>query len=317
VTAPRLLTGTVLLILICLPLPRDAAAGEVARKVGSGESLSLICREVYGDKELYNLVALYNGKEDPTRIKAGETLRLPFSDTVTLKSGESLSMLAKRAWGVPEMYPVLAWANGIKDAAAVPAGQRLAVPVLVPYVLKTGESVSSVAGAIYGNPLVYEVIINASRIEDPTRIPAGTLLKIPYVIPRPKVNRAPAKPVKAAAKPVQKKTPNTVPTPAARKPEPDLKAEKARGLLLKADEAFRAGRYGDAWTLAHEASGDLEGPDRARAFRTMAATQYAFGKKEAALNDLIKAHQLEPGYAPDPAYVNPEMMELYEQARKQ
>ena len=313
-----LLAGIMLLGLTGLMSPHDAAAGEVARKVGSGESLSLICKEVYGDKELYNLVALYNGKADPTIIRPGETLRLPYSETITLKSGESLSMLAKRAWGVPEMYPVLVWANGIKDAATVPAGKRLAVPVLVPYVLKPGESVSSVAGVIYGNPMVYEVIINASRIEDPTRIPAGTLLKIPYVMPRPKVKKAQVKTVrKPPPRPAPTPTPKPVPKPVVKEPEPDLKAEQAMRLLRQADEAFREGRYGDAWTMGHEAASDLEDRDKARAFRLMAATQYAFGKADAALDDLARAYELDPEFTPDPAYVNPEMMALYERARTQ
>jgi len=185
----RILAGALVLVWALFLIPNELMAGEVVRKVGSGESLSLICQDVYGDKELYTLVALYNGKKDPTRIKVGETLRLPYSETVTLRSGESLSKLGKRVWGEPKMYPVLAWANGVQDAAMIPAGTRLVVPVLIPYVLKRGQSVSSVAGDIYGNPKVYEVILNASRIEDPTRVPAGTLLKVPYVMPRPIVKK--------------------------------------------------------------------------------------------------------------------------------
>ena len=186
----RLFTGVLIAVWVLILVPHQLTAGEVSRKVGRGESLSLICKDVYGDKELYTLVALYNGKKDPRRIAVGETLQLPYSDTVTLRKGESLSMLAKRVWGEPKMYPVLAWPNGVKDMGRVSAGTRLAIPVLVPYALKKGESVSSVAGDFYGNPKVYEVILNASRIEDPTRVPAGTLLKIPYVMPKPVVKKA-------------------------------------------------------------------------------------------------------------------------------
>ena len=311
----RILAGALVLVWAFFLVPHDLVAGEVVRKVGSGDSLSLICQEVYGDKGLYTLVALYNGKDDPTKISLGETLRLPYSDTVTLQSGESLSMLAKRVWGEAKMYPVLAWANGVQDAGMVPAGTRLAVPVLVPYVLQKGESVSSVAGVFYGNEQVYEVIVNASRIQDPTRIPAGTLLKIPYVMPRPVVKKAPVRTVrKPAPKPAPKPTPKPVVTPVVKKPEPDLKTEKAMNLLGKAEGAFREGRYGDAWTMGNEASRDLEGRDKARALRLMASSQYAFGKTDEALDALKRAHELDPGYVPDPAYVNPEMMVLYKEA---
>jgi len=309
VTLPsRILTRALVLVLMFCLVPHELIAGEMTRKVGSGESLSLICQEVYGDKDLYTLVALYNGKKDPTKISLGETLRLPYSETITLRSGESLSMLAKRAWGVPKMYPVLAWANGVQDAAKIPVGTRLAVPVLVPYVLKKGESISSVAGAFYGNPRVYEVIVNASRIEDPTRVPAGTVLKIPYVMPRPIVKKAPVRTVRRPA-------PKPVPKPAVKKAEPDRKTKKALTLLGKAESKFRAGRYGDAWTMGHDASLNLNGKNKAKALRLLAACQYAFGKPDEALDDLRRAHELDPGFKPDPAYVNPEMMALYKKAR--
>jgi len=292
--------------MFCL-VPNELIAGEMTRKVGSGESLSLICQEVYGDKDLYTLVALYNGKKDPTKISLGETLRLPYSETITLRSGESLSMLAKRAWGVPKMYPVLAWANGVQDAAKIPVGTRLAVPVLVPYILKKGESISSVAGVFYGNPRVYQVIINASRIEDPTRVPAGTVLKIPYVMPRPIVKKAPVRTVRKPA-------PKPAPKPVVKKTGPDRKTKKALSLLEKAESAFKWGRYGDAWTIGNDASGNLMGKDKAKALRLMASCQYAFGKPDEALDDLRRAHELDPGFKPDPAYVNPEMMALYRKA---
>jgi hypothetical protein len=317
VTFPsRNLAGVLALVWALFLVPHDLVAGEVSRKVGRGDSLSLICQDVYGDKDLYTLVALYNGKEDPTKISLGEILRLPYSDTVKLQSGESLSMLAKRVWGEAKMYPVLAWANGVRDVAMVPVGTRLAVPVLIPYILQKGQSVSSVAGDIYGNPKVYEVILNASRIADPTRVPAGTLLKIPYVMPRPVVKKAPVRTVrKPAPKPAPKPTPKPVVKTVVKKTGPGPKAEKAMNLLGKAEDAFREGRYGDAWTMGNDASRDLEGRDKARALRLMASSQYAFGKTDDALDALKRAHELDPGYVPDPAYVNPEMMALYRKAR--
>ena len=67
----RILAGALVLVWAFSLVPHDLVAGEVVRKVGSGESLSLICQDVYGDKDLYTLVALYNGKDDPTKISPG------------------------------------------------------------------------------------------------------------------------------------------------------------------------------------------------------------------------------------------------------
>jgi len=315
VTFPsRILAGALILAWALFLVPQELVAGEVARKVGKGESLAQICKDVYGDKDLYTLVALYNGKDDPRKIGSGETLRLPYSDTVTLQTGESLSRLAKRVWGEPKMYPVLAWANGVHDAAKIPVGTRLAVPVLIPYTLKKGESISSVAGVFYGNPKVYEVIVNASRIEDPTRVPAGTVLKIPYVMPRPIVKKTS---VRTVRKPAPKPAPKPVAKPVVKKPRVDPKAEKALVRLRQAEKAFRMGQFGDAWTMGNDASRDLDGKDKARALRLMASSQYAFGRTDEALDALKRAHELDPAFKPDPAYVNPEMMALYKKAGSQ
>ncbi len=35
------------------------------------------------------------------------------------------------------------------------------------------------------------------------------------------------------------------------------------------------------------------------------------------MDDLKRAHDLDPDFKPDPAYINPEMMKLYEKARSQ
>lgn len=283
------------LLAVALSVPAALQAGELSYTVKRGQSLSLICQEVYGDKDLFSLVALYNGKDDPRKITVGETLRMPFSDMVTLRKGESLSSLAGRIWKDMKKYPVIAWANGIRDPAAVPAGARLAVPVLVPYHLPAGESVSSAAERFYGDPRQYAPIMSASGIEDPARVPAGALLMVPYLFPQPNV----------------KSVTNTRETRTTAAAE-----DRAITLLGQAEAAYRAGKYGEAWTSGHEASSRLSGVQKAKALRLTAACQYAFRRMDAALDDLRKAHELDPDYRPDPAYVNPEMMALYERARE-
>jgi LysM repeat protein len=282
------------LVFIVLLVPSGLRAGEMDYTVQKGQSLSLICRDAYGDKGLYTLVAFYNGKDDPRKLSVGETIRLPFSEMVTLRSGESLSSLAGRFWKDAKKYPIMAWANDIRDPAVVPAGTRIAVPVLVPYRIRPGESISTVAERFYGDPKQYPPIMTASGIEDPGHVSAGTLLKIPYLFPKPAVQKTPVKRKVRQPPPVDK---------------------KALALLDQAEAAYRAGNYGDAWTAGHEASKGLDGRQKARALRLTAACQYAFRRMEAASEDLKEAYELDPDFRPDPAYVNPEMMALYERAR--
>ena len=69
--------------------------------------------------------------------------------------------------------------------------------------------------------------------------------------------------------------------------------------------------------MVNSAAKGLGGKEKARALRLLAAGQYAFGRMNDALADLKTAHELDPNFKPDPAYVNPEMMELYNKARNQ
>jgi tetratricopeptide (TPR) repeat protein len=292
----KLSCTAVTLLALILSDPFSIQAGELTYTVREGQSLSLICLELYGEKDLYTLVALYNGKDDPTKISAGETLRIPFSDMVTLRKGESLSSLAGRIWRDPKKFPIIAWANDLSDPARVPAGTRLAVPALLPYRLPRGESVSTTAQRFYGDPRQYTPIVSASDIKDPARVPAGSLLMVPYLFPRPTVKSVPK---------------------IREKEESASKADRAMVLLEQAEAAYRAGKYGDAWTSGYEALRGLEGKQKARALRLLAGCQYAFRRMTEALDDLKAAYELDPEYLPDPAYVNPEMLELYRKARSQ
>ena len=299
VLCAALLAGTLL-------APSPVPAGEVAYTVLEGQSLSLICREAYGDKGLFPLLALYNGREDPERLSAGETIRLPFSDRVTLRRGESLSRLAKRTWKDAKKYPVIAWANGIGDPALVSEGTGLSVPVLVPYRLRRGESVSSVAGRFYGDEKEFGPILWASGIEDPRRVPAGAVLNVPFLFPHPDMKGLRAAGEAAAAE-----------KEAEEKARAEAGARKAEALLQQARAAFRSGRYDDALDSGREASRGLEGARRAEALRLLADCQYAFRRMGETLRYLEAAYELDPGFTPDPALVNPEMMALYERARGQ
>ncbi|MDF1535030.1 MAG: LysM peptidoglycan-binding domain-containing protein [bacterium] len=308
--ARRTLVAASAIITVCLLAPGGLRAEDVPRTVQQGQSLSLICKDAYGDAGLYEIVSLYNGIEDPTRVAPGHLLRLPYAGVTTLGKGQSLSALASRVWGDPGFYTLLVWANEIKDPSRVPAGTRLTVPFLFPYRLKRGESVSAVAERFYGDPRQFHPILTASAIADPARVAAGSRLLVPYVLSRPAPERA-AEPSRPATplKPVIKKSP---PAPA---PKEDPQRQRSLALLDQAETAFRSGQYGDAWTMGNDAAKGLDAKEKARALRLLAAGQYAFGRMDNALADLKAARELDPDFKPDPAYVNPEMMALYERAR--
>lgn len=298
-------TASLVSLLTILSGPAPVWAGVARHTVQPGESLSAITRDFYGDKDLFAVIALYNGIDDPERIKPGTVIRLPFSERVTVGRGESLSLIAKRVWNTPMFYQVLADVNGIARPESVPAGTKIRIPVMVPYRLGRGESLSTVAGSYYGNPKQFRPIALASAIDDPARIAAGTRIKIPLILTRaarPRPRPAPAPPKPATPAPVKKPPP---PAPASRKPD---------RTLIQAEEAFRRGDYGEARDLLAEGQRSISSADRPEALRLLASCHLAYGDRDSALAALRESYGLDPSFRPQPSMVNPELMKLHEQA---
>ena len=324
--------------------PGVTTAGEEKHRVSSGESLTAIAGKFYGDEDLFLILALYNGKTDPKKISVGEVLKLPFSDTVTLRKGESLAVLSRRLWGDSDLYPILAEFNSIRKPESVPAGARLKVPILVPCTLARGENLAALAERFYGDNKRFTLIALASGIKDPARVAAGAVLKVPMVLtraPEPAITApraataVPAK--KAAPLSPETKSPGLTPPPAGEAPSSRGKDPSAASaaaeqpgaaaaptpspspppVLSEAEGLYRSGQYAAARKLLLDASGSLQGADRAAALRVLALCHYAFEDRAAALRSLRQSVELDPGFVPQPSVYNPDVMRIYQEAKKQ
>lgn len=285
-----------------------AHGGVSYHTVKSGESLSSIAASFYGQKDKYKLVALYNNIDHPEKIRPGTRIRLPYSDRVTLKQGESLSAIAKMVWKKPWLYPVIAKANGISRPEKVSAGTSLYVPVLVPYRLGQSETLSTVARDILGDLMAYEQIALASDIKDPGKVPIGTRIKVPVVIKLAR-RTSPYAPPKQKTASLKKR----IPAPAARnRISADLKT-----LTDSAEKEFRKGNYQNAKSILLKVENRLVTRKYAGALRTLAQCHYAYGDNTLALKTLVKAYRLDPAFEPEPAMVNPELMSMYRKAKDQ
>lgn len=291
----RSVTFTLVAMFILSVFPPSPHAASIRHTVAKGESLAGIALKFYGDRSHFREIALYNGIENPALVRPSMKIRLPFSEMVTMQRGESISVLAKKAWGNPKLFPILAVANGIRNPQSVSAGTRLRIPVMVPYKLGRGESLSTVAKNFYGNPKAYTSIALASGISRPDRVPVGTALRIPLILIRSSGRRnagiAVAHPGSRIAK------------VAASGPK-------------EAQRAFRRGEFEKARDLMESGLPMLRGKDRAKTLRLLASCYYAFGERKKAIMALRESYVLDPGFVPDPAMVNPEMMALYGKARK-
>ena len=288
----RLFTGFALVLVTLLTVASNLDAAVTSYTVQKGESLTSIAAKFYGNREHFREITLYNRISDPSLIRPGQRIMLPYSKMTTLGRGESLSIIAKKEWGNAKLYPILAAANGLRSPEAVPAGTRLVVPVMIPYTLKRGESLSEVADDFYGNPKAYTSIALASGISNPGRVSPGTKLRVPLVL-----KRSTSSPKTVKSRP---------------KKERPVSPDKN---LARAEKAFREGDYSKSRDLISQALPDLRGTEKAEAFRLLASCQYAFGDRKEALVSLRQSYKLEPGYVPQPAMVNPDLMELHKRAK--
>ncbi|TNF48260.1 LysM peptidoglycan-binding domain-containing protein, partial [bacterium] len=254
----RLYMGSSLVLLALLTVTSTLHATVTSHTVQKGESLTSIAAKFYGDREHFREIALYNDITDPRLIRPGQRIKLPYSRMVTLGRGESLSMVAKKEWGNAKLYPILAAANGLRSPEAVSAGTRLVVPVMVPYKLKRGESLSEVAEDFYGNPKAYTSIALASGISNPGRVAPGTKLRVPLVLKRSTSGSSKKAAVSSAAAPRTKK---------AKSRSKEERPVSLNKNLARAGKAYRGGDYGKARDLVNQALPDLRGTERAEALR--------------------------------------------------
>ncbi len=302
----RLYTGCALVLVTLLMVASSLDAAVTSYTVQKGESLTSIAAKFYGNREHFREIALYNRISDPSLIRPGQRITLPYSEMLTLGRGESLSMITKKEWGNAKLYPILAAANGLRSPEAVPAGTRLVVPVMIPYTLKRGESLSEVADDFYGNPKAYTSIALASGISNPGRVSPGTKLSVPLVLKRSTSSSTKKTGVSG------KTTPSPKTVKSRPKKERPVSPDKN---LARAEKAYRDGDYSKSRELVSQALPDLRGTEKAEALRLLASCQYAFGDRKEALVSLRESYKLEPGYVPQPAMVNPDLMKLHMRAK--
>ena len=99
--------------------------------------------------------------------------------THTVVAGETLSALALRYYGDPQLYRLIATASGIANPNVINVGQRLILPDFTRYTVAAGDTLSALALRFYGDAELYPLIASASGIADPSNIDVGQPLIIP------------------------------------------------------------------------------------------------------------------------------------------
>jgi nucleoid-associated protein YgaU len=112
------------------------------------------------------------------------------AETYRVKTGESLWTIAAAQFGDPLQWPLIYQANRdrIKDPDLIYPDMELVIPSGLlsegkrRYLVKSGDTLWTIAGSVYGDPLLWRRIYDANRdrLEDPALIRPGQQLVIPW-----------------------------------------------------------------------------------------------------------------------------------------
>jgi LysM repeat protein len=109
----------------------------------------------------------------------------------TVVKGDTLSLIAKKYYGIIMAYPEIAAANTelIADVDKISPGWAIRVPPIAnfKYTTNTGDTLSGIAKAMYGDMMMYPKIFEASKdvMSNPDVVKAGMVLTVPILHPLP------------------------------------------------------------------------------------------------------------------------------------
>jgi nucleoid-associated protein YgaU len=132
----------------------------------------------------------------------------------TIQSNESISILAKKYYGDPKKFQIIAEYNQLKDATKVTVGQKIKVPVVegisflakaediiptsekmpkpsptevveskgfITHTVKGGESLSKIALQYYGDYMKFPIIARYNQLDENVGLRVGQKIKIPEI----------------------------------------------------------------------------------------------------------------------------------------
>jgi nucleoid-associated protein YgaU len=137
-------------------VPQAPAAAAAFHTIRSGESLTLICQQHYGDGTLARDLARFNNLANPDVVMAGVRLRLPSAEVL-------------RPGGPANPRPA--------TSAATPAARDARGT----YTVRSGDVLSVLAQRLLGSARRWQELYehNRDKIDDPDHLVAGTVLRIP------------------------------------------------------------------------------------------------------------------------------------------
>jgi LysM repeat protein len=290
-----------LVLLSALVITSPSRAGERVHNVVPGETLGDIAELYYGDAQRTHVIQLYNQLES-ARIQVGSDLSIPVVDEHIVSSGESWSSLSTRYWGEAALHQELARQVGGAPDAQLRVGQKLTIPVLIPYRIKSGETLAAVSRRFYGHPQQAEPLARMNGIREPRRLQVGTRVRVPLADLGP----GPAIPAVARAEvpQVSAAPPQSAPTQQA----------SFGGPLRRAINAYLDGSYELALErlegLRPRVLAEGKPSEQGLLLRHLVFVYTAFDRDPEACESYLALREIHPEYEWDPDEVSPKILRV-------
>lgn len=267
----------------------------------------------------------------------------------TIRSGESLAIVAKQYYGDPAKAIFLLEYNGITDPRTIEPGRRLIIPEVRFHRVRRGETLALIAKRYLNDPKKSRGLVQLNRIKDPKSLSPGMKILIPVEIIHTvkkgeslssiagkyygqfntselialyndikdpinlKVGTRLILPI-SNLKIVRKKSPTQ---PRTRQPQPPPGKRAGKEFLEKGTSDYFMGDYVGAVENLRKAieSGLNEKDDISKAHRFLAYSYVALNERVKAKDSFRQALKVDPDLRLDPVYVSPKIMEVFEEVK--
>ncbi len=262
-----------------------------------GETVADVAKANYGDRDKAIFLLQYNRISDPKKILPGTRIAIPKIIRYTVKKGDTLATIARRFLGDHRRYEVLASLNRLNPSQPLGVGSIIKIPIEIPHVVKSGESLAIIANRYYGDPDTFSLIASYNFITDPQALKPGTEILIPIITLE--VSETSASMNESSKSP--------------------LLPEEQLGFpwLEKGIHLYFAGDYRSALQNLMEAltRGLKREDDIGKSYRFLAYCHIALGERDLGKKAFEKALAIDPKLELDPTYISPKIMKVFEEVQ--
>ena len=267
-----------------------------------------------------------------------------------VKPGETVADVAWTYYGDRDKAILLLRYNRIPDPKRVLPGTKIAIPNVIRYTVKKGDTLAKIAQQFLGDSRRYEALALINGLDSSRALGIGSSIKIPFDVPH-KVNRGESlamiadrycgdpdqfhliasynfitdpRAIEPGAEiliPIANLEIGVKTNPVSQSPKAPLLPEEQLGFpwLEKGIHLYLAGEYKAAVQSLQEASkrGLRRKEDICKAYRFLAYSHIALGERNLGKKAFRKALAIHPALKLDPTYISPKIMGIFEEVKRE